>query len=118
MELEQFEDIIDEALKALPKEFKEILEKNGIAVIPREKVPAPLQKEYKGDVVFGVFVGVPYGRFVNYHTEPTRIELYKDSFEEYYPAGEGMKEQIVKTVVHEVAHYFGFSEAKIRKLGY
>lgn len=118
MTLSEFSDIIDEAVKRLPAEFKDILEKNDIALIPREEVPAPLKNEHKGDVVFGVFIGVPYGRFVNYQTEPTRIELYKNSFEEYYSGQNEIKGQIVKTVVHEIGHYFGFTEDKIRKLGY
>jgi predicted Zn-dependent protease with MMP-like domain len=118
MTLEEFETIIYDAVKNLPNEFKEILEKNQIALIPREDVPQPLKDKYRNTVVFGIFIGVPYGKFVNYQLEPTRIELYKESFEEYYPGGKGVKEQIIKTVVHEIAHYFGFSEEKIRKLGY
>lgn len=118
MTFEEFERIIEEAVAALPEEFRKALEKDGIAVIAREDTPQPVKEKYKKTVVFGMFIGVPYGRFYDYAQEPTRIELYKESFDEYYPDGQGVKEQIIKTVVHEIAHYFGFSEAKIRKMGY
>ncbi|MFH1369519.1 MAG: metallopeptidase family protein [Elusimicrobiota bacterium] len=118
MKIQEFENIIESAVKSLPDEFRQALEKNQIALIPREAVPAPLRRENRGSIVFGVFIGVPMGMFVNVHHEPTRIELYKESFEEAFSGRAEMETQIVKTVVHEIAHYFGFSEKKIRKLGY
>jgi predicted Zn-dependent protease with MMP-like domain len=47
--------------------------------------------------------------------EPTRIELYKDSFEKAFRNQDDMEEQIVKTVIHEIGHYFGFSEKELRR---
>jgi predicted Zn-dependent protease with MMP-like domain len=117
MTLKEFEDIVSRAVAKLPKEFRDILEKNQITLIPREEVPEPLQRKNSGSVVFGVFIGVPLGRFVNVQTEPTRIELYMKSFEEYYSDSARMEEQIIKTVIHEIAHYFGFSEKQVRKMG-
>ncbi|GAH14960.1 unnamed protein product, partial [marine sediment metagenome] len=69
---------------------------------------------------FGVFVGVPYSKrsVFNIQTEPTRIELYKESFERVCNSEEDIKRHIVKTVIHEIAHYFGFSEREIRESGY
>ena len=118
MTFKEFEDLIDESLKVLPKKFKDILVKNEISLIPRQKVPKPLSTAHKGSIVFGVFIGVPYGHFVNIQTEPTRIELYKESFEAFYKDPEEIKQKIKSTVVHEIAHYFGFKEKEIRKLGY
>jgi predicted Zn-dependent protease with MMP-like domain len=46
--------------------------------------------------------------------EPTRIELYKDSFEQAFKDRSEMEAQIVKTVIHEIGHYFGFSEKELR----
>lgn len=118
MELDRFEEIVGKALKKLPAKFKSILKKNGVAVIARARMPQPLAEKYKNSVVFGVFIGVPYGRFYNMQYEPTRIELYKESFEAFFDDEEKLKQEIRRTVVHEVAHYFGFSEGEIRKLGY
>ncbi|MCX5781718.1 MAG: metallopeptidase family protein [Elusimicrobia bacterium] len=118
MTLKEFEKIINLAVSRLPKEFKDILKKNQIKLIPRENPPATVLERYKGKIVFGIFIGVPYGRFFNMQTEPTRIELYKSSFEQVFKSHQEMKNQIIKTVIHEIGHYFGFSEEGIRKLGY
>jgi predicted Zn-dependent protease with MMP-like domain len=118
MTFEEFETLIEESLNGLPKQFKDILIKNEISLIPRQKAPKPLSETHKGSIVFGVFIGVPFGHFVNVQTEPTRIELYKESFEAFYKDPEEIKQKIRSTVVHEIAHYFGFKEQEIRKLGY
>ena len=118
MTFREFEQVVHEAAESVPSEFKEVLAAGEIRIVPRQKVPQPLRAAHKGSTVFGVFIGVPYGRFTNLQTEPTRIELYKESFDEYYTTAEEIKKQIQVTVVHEIAHYFGFSEKKIRALGY
>lgn len=118
MDMPEFENIIEESLEKIPPEFKRILEEKEIQVIPREQVPGPVKERFKTDLVFGIFIGVPYGKFTNIQTEPTRIELYKESFEKACSAPEKIREQIGRTVVHEIAHYFGFSESEVRKSGY
>ena len=118
MTFEEFETLIEESFNSLPDKFKSILIKNEIKLLPRQKAPKPLKSSYPGSVVFGVFIGVPLGRFVNVQLEPTRIELYKESFEKVFKEPEQMKAQIKSTVIHEIAHYFGFYEKQIRKLGY
>ena len=118
MQLDEFENIINESLKKLPDEFRDLLKKNQIQVIARETVPAPMNVRSRGKIIFGVFIGVPYGRFFNIQTEPTRIELYKESFEKVFASETDIKTQILKTVIHEIAHYFGFSESEIRHIGY
>lgn len=118
MTFEEFEDLIGSSIDGLPGQFKDILIKNEIKLIPRQKVPKPLRDAHKGSIVFGVFIGVPLGRIVDIQTEPTRIELYKESFETVYKDPEEIKYRIQSTVVHEIAHYFGFKEHEIRKLGY
>jgi predicted Zn-dependent protease with MMP-like domain len=118
MTFEEFEATVSRSLEGLPGAFKTLLTKNEIVVLPREKVPAPIKKEHKNQIVFGIFIGLPYGRFTNIQLEPTRIELYKESFEEAFVTPAEIKLQIRKTVVHEVGHYFGFSEEKIREMGY
>jgi predicted Zn-dependent protease with MMP-like domain len=117
MELSEFEEAVEEALKKVPNEFRDILKREGIPVLAREKVPDVLQDQYKGHLLFGIFTGVSYNRrsMFNIQTEPTRIELYKNSFEKAFNNRDEIEEQIVKTVVHEIAHYFGFSEKEIRR---
>jgi predicted Zn-dependent protease with MMP-like domain len=116
MELNEFEEAIGKALSKVPKKFRKILKQEGIPVLAREEVPGALQDQYKGGLLFGIFTGVSHNRrsMFNIQTEPTRIELYKSSFEKAFSNRDEMEEQIVKTVIHEIGHYFGFSEEELR----
>ena len=120
MELSEFEEAIEKALNKVPKKFREILTREDIQVLAREKVPGVLRDQFKGRLLFGIFTGVPYnGRSMfNIQMEPTRIELYKDSFEIAFNNRSEMEEQIGKTVMHEIGHYFGFSEKELRRRGF
>lgn len=115
--MNEFEKIIIKAVEKIPGKFKEILDKNNIKLIPREKPPQTLKQKYGNSIVFGLFAGIPINKksVFNIETEPTRIELYKESFEAVFRNNEEMEEQIMKTVVHEIGHYFGFSEKDLRK---
>ena len=119
MELSEFEEAIEKALNKVPKRFREILTREDIQVLAREKVPGVLRDRYRGRLLFGIFTGVPYNRrsMFNIQMEPTRIELYQDSFETAFNNRSEMEEQIAKTVIHEIGHYFGFSEKELRSRG-
>ena len=119
MTMEEFELAVEEAVRDIPKKFKRILEKENIKVLARECAPEAVTERYRGGVVFGMFIGAPYrpgGTF--YPAEPTRIEIYKESFERVFSDDEVIRAHIKKTVIHEIAHYFGFGEDYLRKIGY
>lgn len=122
MELEEFEDVVSETLERLPSKFRKILREEEIEILPREKVPVAVRERFPGKIVFGIFVGVSRKdkRTFSIQTEPTRIELYKESFEQVYGQGitNAIKERIAQTVIHEIAHYFGFNEDEIASRGF
>jgi predicted Zn-dependent protease with MMP-like domain len=119
MELSEFEEAIEKALNKVPKKFREILQREDIHVLARDEVPGALQDQYRGRLLFGIFTGVPFNRrsMFNIQMEPTRIELYKASFEQAFDNRGDVEEQIAKTVIHEIGHYFGFSEKELRRRG-
>jgi predicted Zn-dependent protease with MMP-like domain len=117
MKLSEFEEAVAKALNKVPKQFREIMQREDIQVLARERVPDSLRQQYRGYLLFGIFTGVPFNRrsMFTIQMEPTRIELYKDSFEEAFESESEIEEQIVKTVIHEIGHYFGFSEIELRR---
>jgi predicted Zn-dependent protease with MMP-like domain len=120
MELSEFEETIEKALNKVPKRFREILQREDIRVLARESVPGVLRDQYKGCLLFGIFIGVPFNRrsMFNIQMEPTRIELYKKSFELAFDNRNDMEDQIARTVIHEIGHYFGFSEKELKCRNY
>ena len=49
---------------------------------------------------------------------PAKISIYRKPLEEDFPDPAELEEQIRITVLHELAHYFGFDEDRISELGY
>jgi len=117
MEPGEFEEAIEKALSKVPERFREILDREGIQILARDEVPPALQDRYRGGILFGIFTGIPYTRrsMFDLQMEPTRIELYRASFEKAFDNRQEMEEQIAKTVLHEIGHYLGFSERELRR---
>ena len=119
--MEEFEQLVQDAVESIPIKFKKIIQKEKIEIIPRELVPRSVLQRFPGKIIFGVFVGVPYKHRYKrtVQLEPTRIELYKESFEKVFQYdNEMIKKEVARTVIHEIAHYFGFSEIAIRREGF
>jgi predicted Zn-dependent protease with MMP-like domain len=122
MDFEEFEKVVNEILKNIPEKYRKILRDEKIEVICREYVPIGVRQEFPGKIIFGLFAGISKNkkRTFSVQIEPTRIEIYKESFERIFGSeiNIAMKEQIYKTLVHEIAHYFGFDEEEVRAEGY
>jgi predicted Zn-dependent protease with MMP-like domain len=89
-----------------------------------EEAPAPeLLKEMgmtEGDLLFGLYQGVPISgkSFFQGQSLPDRIILFRLPILASCRTKHEIKEQIKKTLIHEIAHHFGLTEARIRHLGY
>lgn len=109
------------ALLDIPDEFLKLLENLEIFV---EDEPSHDQLEQlglrPGDLLFGLYQGVPRTdrHFFQGIVLPDRITLFRKTFLLACHSEGVMMEQIRRTLVHEIAHHFGFSEKRIRELGY
>lgn|SRR5690606_25071487 len=119
MDQRQFEQIVDEALAGLPPEFAMRLD--NVAVVVRDEPTAEDLREAElepGSELFGLYVGVPLTDRADYHMVlPDRILLFQGAHERHFEDDELLTE-IQKTVVHEVAHYFGIDDDRLHELGY
>ncbi|MGM0440845.1 MAG: metallopeptidase family protein [Elusimicrobiota bacterium] len=122
MKFQKFEKAVNRVVLKLPEKYRAILNKEKINILPREKVPRAVRERHPGKIVFGIFTGIARKdrKTFSVQTEPTRIEIYKESFEEVFGVEltEEMKKKIFHTVIHETAHYFGFDEDQLKKRGY
>ena len=119
MRIEEFEQLVFQAVEELPENIKEALKNVGIVV---EEKPTEEQARHAGvrkdNILLGLYEGVPenvWGKSFGNHL-PDKITIFKDSIELFSHDEKELK-QMVKTVVrHEIGHYFGFDEEKVRKL--
>lgn len=123
---EEFEREVEDALAAFPMRFIEALE-NVAVVVADEPSPHQLRSigragaESKGMELLGLYEGVPLTkRGLGYGDGemPDVISIFKGPHERCFATREGVVEQIRKTVVHEVGHYFGNDEGTLRAMGY
>jgi predicted Zn-dependent protease with MMP-like domain len=115
----RFQELVKEALDLLPKEFAEKLNNVSVTV---DNFPTPYQvakaKLAPNMLLFGLYEGVPQTkRGVYYSSIPDKITIFKYAIERVARTEEQIKEQVRKTVIHEIGHHFGLSDVELRKRG-
>jgi predicted Zn-dependent protease with MMP-like domain len=117
---DEFTKLIGEALDALPQEYVQRLLQS--VAVTWEDEPAPEQrKELKlrgNETLFGLYEGLPLTDRYNGVTKitPDKITIFKGPITSYCHDYAGLKDQIKRTVWHEMAHYFGLDHDAIHKL--
>ncbi len=115
MERKEFDKLVEEALVRLPQDFREKM--INVAVYVEDYPTGDILRKYGRQGLLGVFIGVPItvqNWEGGYH--PHRIILYQKNIESFSRNDEEVREQILTTVIHEVGHYFGIGEKRIREL--
>lgn len=71
-------------------------------------------------VLYGLYQGIPLPdrSADDSGIPPDVIFLYQEPLEEDFPDREDLIREIEITIVHEIAHYFGFDEETLEKYGY
>ena len=115
----EFETWVQDALDRLPDWVQEQLDQHGIVVVVQD-IPYGQVREEFGSDVFGLFTGRALAdqNEPGMIQEPTRIELYEQVFRKHFSDPEELKDQVRRTVVHEVGHFLGMDEAELRERGY
>jgi predicted Zn-dependent protease with MMP-like domain len=121
MKTKEFRELALQALKEIPRQFRDRL--GRLEIIIEDRPDPELLAELglnQGDLLFGLYQGVPRTEKSFFRTEiyPDRILLFRRDILSVCRSREEVKEEIKKTLIHEIAHHFGFSESQIRKWGY
>lgn len=117
-----FERLVAEALDEIPDEFARHLQ-NVAVVVEEEPSPALLRSvglHPRRDTLLGLYQGVPLpDRPYDFAGHPPdQITLFRQPLLEAARTPSALRRQIRITVVHEIAHFFGLDDARIRRLGY
>ena len=115
MEDKDFEELVSQALDYLPQEFLEKLENLNVTIADW---PMPDQIRGRGGLLLGLYEGVPQtrrGRYGIGGVLPDKITIFKIPILMISRSLEDIRENVRDTVIHEIAHHFGFSEEGIIK---
>ncbi len=120
MEREEFEAIVTAAVRTLPKEFRERIANVEFGVedwarpddYARTETPA-------GSTILGVYRGIPLPRRnAGYNmTLPDRIVIFQQPLQRMASDADDLAERIRHVVKHEIGHYFGISDDRLREIG-
>lgn len=99
------------AMKALPREFESRLDNVEIVVSRRPNRLQRRQLAGDGDL-YGLYEGVPLSERGSYYGNvlPDKITIFWETLFRDFPGDEDLAEQVKRTVYHEIAHHFGFSD--------
>jgi len=117
----QFELLVEGALGSLPAEFLRYLENVEVVVRPR---PDPALLDEMGipadETLFGLYQGTPMTERQSSLEPlmPDQILIFQEPIEEACATRAEIQAEVRRTVVHEVAHFFGIDEERLRDLGW
>lgn len=111
---QRFQELVEQALKELPAFFKEKLDNVEVTIDEWPNINlAP------GQLLFGLYQGVPKtkrGRGYNM-VLPDKITIFRGPIEIASRENEEtIKNLVVDTVQHEIAHHFGIPDSRLRDL--
>ena len=116
-----FDQVIAEVLDELPADLRKALA--TVQILVQEK-PDPGQlgrsRLKPGDDLFGLFEGLSLKEWSvgKERFFPDRIILFEESLKRHYPLREDLALEIRKTLIHELGHFFGFSEKELKDRGW
>ncbi len=120
MELTEFENLVAEAVAALPEKFQAKLK--NVAFVVGDEPSIELRQREKlnvNETLLGYYQGIPLtrrgGDYGMGPTLPDVITIFQGPIEN--AAGEApaaIRRIVFETVSHEVAHYFGMNEHEVR----
>jgi predicted Zn-dependent protease with MMP-like domain len=117
----EFDNIVRQAIGRIPSEFRSHLDNLLITVHQR---PLPELLERAGlppdESLLGLYQGTPLRDRSEMAPPlyPDTIILFQEPIQEICHSIEEMKREIETTLVHEVAHFLGFTDEQLAELGY
>jgi predicted Zn-dependent protease with MMP-like domain len=116
---QEFEALVVLALKRLPKFFKRKMKNVDVVVEDQASrdllsgmgLRSPFQ-------LLGLYQGVPLDRRGFYYGNvlPDKITLFQVPIESMCQTKKQIEEKVKEVVIHEVGHYFGLDDDRLRKL--
>ena len=120
MDRAKFEELVDKAVKSLPPEFLDRLENIDVLVEDQPTLNQLRKSRLQpNQTLLGLYEGVPQTRRnSNYGMVlPDKITIFQKTIEARCRDDTEIIAEIEKVVKHEIAHYFGISDGRLREIG-
>jgi len=118
----RFEALVAEALDAIPGEFAAYLENVVVCVEerPSARLLRSLDMDPGWDTLFGLYEGTALSERSHDFTgsPPDKITVFRRPILEACRHESEVRREIERTIVHEIAHFFGLDDEQVRRLGY
>jgi predicted Zn-dependent protease with MMP-like domain len=107
---DRFEALVAEALDGIPESLARRI----------DNVVVGVQDDSRGGNLLGLYEGIPLTRREQYGglAMPDRITIFRRPILARCRTEADVVQQVRITVVHEVAHHFGISDARLHELGW
>jgi predicted Zn-dependent protease with MMP-like domain len=116
MDRSEFEALIDEVVAGLPEWVRDALENITILV---EEEPGEISDPNDSDLL-GLYTGIPLTeRDANHSGElPDVIYIFRLPHLALGLPAPQLREEVARTVMHEIAHYFGIGDEHLEDIGW
>jgi predicted Zn-dependent protease with MMP-like domain len=120
MNRQRFLQLVRQALDDLPSPFRESLQNVDVVVEPK---PLPHHRReaglLPGETLFGLYEGIPLtDRGSGYQMVlPDRITIFQGPLQDEFSDDDRLVDEVRRTVLHELAHYFGMDDDDLDRLG-
>jgi predicted Zn-dependent protease with MMP-like domain len=115
----RFEDLVEEAIAAIPMPFAEALDE--VAIVIEDE---PTEDQLGGhdldadESLYGLYDGVPRTAWgADWAPVPNRITLFRLPLEADFADPEDLADEVWLTLIHELAHHLGIDEDRLHELG-
>ncbi|PTR22505.1 putative Zn-dependent protease with MMP-like domain [Rhodococcus sp. OK519] len=111
MTTDRFEELVSEALDLIPPELARAIDNVVVLVEPRNDEEPTL---------LGLYHGIALTERDSHYggALPDTITIYRDAILDVCETDEDVVHEVMVTVIHEVAHYFGIDEDRLHELGW
>jgi len=119
VERERFEELVRRALKTLPEEIARRMDNVDVEV--QDWADATQLSSVRigaGHTLLGLYQGIPLTRRNSAYSmvPPDRIVIFQGPIERLARDDDDLVTRVREVVVHEVAHHFGISDARLSQI--
>lgn len=109
---EEFEELVSDALDEIPPELAALI--SNCVVLVADDVPPGSRP------LLGLYEGTPLTQRDGWYSGvlPDRITIFRRPILAICHTREDVVEEVIVTVVHEIAHHFGISDERLHDLGW